>query len=112
MFQYLPIAQMCSGVSTADDMIAELLKFHFVKAFTCTYAASAGLLVTGLIVYGGINLAILIRTGDVRIPVVLTLLTGGAIIPQVASPGVAIIGIALLVSGAGALTLLYYRYSR
>jgi hypothetical protein len=73
---------------------------------------SAGFLVVGLLVYGGINLAILIRTGDVRIPVVLTLLTGGAIIPQVAAPGVAIVAITLLVAGAGALTLLYYRYSR
>jgi len=112
MIGYLPIAQMCSGVSTADDMIAELLKFHFVKAFSCTYGASAGMLVVGLIVYGGITLSILIRTGDVRIPVVLTLLVGGAVIPQIASPGVAVIGIALLISGAGAITLLYYRYSR
>jgi len=103
---------MCTGVNTADDMISELLSFHFVKAFTCTYAASAGFLVVGLLVYGGIMLSIFLRTGDVRIPVVLTLLTGGAIIPQVAEPGVTIIGIALLISGAGVLTLLYYRYSR
>lgn len=103
---------MCQGISGVDSMIDALLNFHFVKAFTCTYAASAGFLVVGLLVYGGINLAILIHTGDIRIPVVLTLLTGGAIIPQVASPGVALVGIVLLVAGAGAVTILYYRYSR
>jgi len=106
------LMQMCNGMSTQADAMDALLNFEFVKAFTCTYAMSAGFLVVGLLVYGGINLAILLRTGDVRIPVVLTLLTGGAIIPQVAAPGVAIVAITLLVAGAGALTLLYYRYSR
>jgi hypothetical protein len=89
-----------------------LLDFQFVKAIGCTYANPSSLAVVGLLVYGGITLSIFLRTGDVRIPVVLTLLTGGAILPQVAAPGVAIVGIALLITGAGALTLLYYRYSR
>jgi len=108
------ILQLCSGVeaSNADQMIAELLKFNFAKAFTCTYGATTGFVVLGLLVYAPVSLALYIRTGDVRLPVVLTLLTGGAIIPQIASPGVAVIGFTVLVAGAGALTLLYYRYSR
>jgi len=112
VIQSVILQGMCAEINTADDMVSALLSFEFVKAFTCTYAASAGFLVVGLLVYGGIMLSIFLRTGDVRIPVVLTLLTGGAIIPQVAEPGVAVVGIALLISGAGVLTLLYYRYSR
>lgn len=105
--------QLCANAqSNADYLINRLLNFEFVSAFSCTYAAPAGLLVVGLLVYGGVAGSIYIRTGDVRIPLVLTLLTGGAIIPQVATPGVAVVGIALLISGAGAITLLYYRYSR
>jgi len=104
---------MCDGVSGVDAFISELLSFNFVKAFSCTYAdAAGGLLVVGLLVYGGVTLSIFIRTGDVRIPVVLTLLTGGAIIPQVAAPGVSLVAITLLITGAGIVTLLYYRYSR
>jgi len=92
--------------------IEHLYDFEFVKAIGCTYGNEAGILAVGLLVYGGITLSIFLRTGDIRIPVVLTLLTGGAILPQVAAPGVAIVGIALLVTGAAVTTLLYYRYSR
>jgi hypothetical protein len=98
----------CPGASGTEL----LLDFQFVKAIACTYANTAGLLVVGLLVYGGITLSIFLRTGDARIPVVLTLLTGGAILPQVAAPGIAIVGIGLLLTGAGVITLLYYRYSR
>jgi len=104
--------QMCANVSGVDQAISELLSFNFVKAFSCTYAFDMSILVVGLFVFGGINLSIFLRTGDVRIPVVITLLTGGAIIPQIAQPGVAVVGVALLLTGASVLTLLYYRYSR
>lgn len=100
--------QLCPGT----EPLTHLLDFEFVKAVACTYGNSAPIAVVGLLVYGGITLSIFLRTGDIRIPVVLTLLTGGAILPQVAAPGVAIVGIALLITGAGAITLLYYRYSR
>lgn len=92
--------------------IEHLYDFEFVKAIGCTYADSTSIVIIGLLVYGAITLSIFLRTGDIRIPVVLTLLTGGAILPQVAAPGVAIVGIALLVTGSAAVTLLYYRYSR
>jgi len=91
----------------------ELLKdFEFVKAITCTYGNSMGLAVFALIVYGGIMLSIYATTDDVRIPAVLIFLTGGVTIPTVASPAIAIATIIVLFSGAGVLTLLYYRYSR
>jgi len=111
MLEFDPIF-LQSGFCTGKAGQAHLLDFEFVKAIACTYGNTSGILVTGLLVYGGIALSIFLRTGDIRIPVVLTLLTGGAILPQVAAPGVAIVGIALLLAGAGTLTLLYYRYSR
>jgi hypothetical protein len=110
MLETLPL--QAGAFCTGKAPTAHLLDFEFVKAIACTYGNSAGILVVGLLVYGGIAGSIFIRTGDIRIPVVLTLLTGGAILPQVAAPGVAIVGIALLLAGAASITLLYYRYSR
>jgi len=101
-----------SGFCTGKAGQAHLLDFEFVKAIACTYGNTAGIAIVGLLVYGGISGSIFLRTGDIRIPVILTLLTGGAILPQVAAPGVAVIGIAILLTGAAGITLLYYRYSR
>jgi len=42
----------------------------------------------------------------------LLLLTGGAVMSVVAPPMVAIATVLLLTVGAGAITVLYYRYSR
>jgi len=103
---------MQAGFCTGKPGMEHLLDFEFVKAIACTYGNTAGMLVVGLLVYGGIVLSIFLRTGDIRIPVVLTLLTGGAIIPQVAGPGVAIIGIGIILTGGAVMALLYYRYSR
>jgi hypothetical protein len=108
MVETIPMQAFCGGPSG----IEHLLSFNFVKSIACTYANSAGILVVGLLVYGGITLSIFLRTGDIRIPVILTLLTGGAILPQVAAPGITIVVLALLLTGGAAITLLYYRYSR
>lgn len=89
-----------------------LLNFEFIKAISCTYANAAGLLVTGLMVYGAISLAIYIRTDSVTIPAVLVLLTGGAVLSQVAAPAMAVATVLVLTTGAGTITILYYRYSR
>lgn len=89
-----------------------LTDFEFVKAITCTYANEAGFLVVGLLFYGGILTAIYATTDDIRIPSVLILLTGGAILSQIAAPGLTIAAIMLLLVGAGVITILYYRYSR
>lgn len=108
MLPPLPM-QMCSG---AQDGIGYLKDFNFVESIVCTYANSAGFLVTGLFVYGGIMIALYSTTDDVRIPSVLILLTGGAILSQIAAPALAFAAIILLMAGAGTITLLYYRYSR
>jgi len=92
--------------------IAYLLNFEFIKAFSCTYFNSAGMLVTGLLVYGGISLSIYIRTDSVLIPTVLLLITGGAVLSQVAAPAIRVAGLLLVTVGAGAVAYLYRRLGR
>lgn len=100
---------VCEASMTFGDYITQ---FEFIKAFSCTYFSSAGMLVAGLLVFGGVIVSIAIRTNSVVIPVILVLLTGGAILPQVAGVGVTIVTVMLLVTGAGVITMLYRRYSR
>jgi len=103
------VLQLCSADKSGTEYLTD---FEFVEAITCTYADSAGLLVTGLMVYGGMMIAIYATTDDIRIPGVLILLTGGAILPQIAAPGLTIAALVLLLVIAGVVTILYYRYSR
>ena len=102
------LLQTCGGTPGYEL----LTDFEFIKAITCTYGNSMGMAVFSMFVYGGIMLAIYATTDDVRIPAVLTFITGGVAIPQVAAPGIALATIVVLFSGAGVLTLLYYKYSR
>lgn len=104
-----PVLQMCPGSKEGHEYLTD---FDFVEAITCTYANEAGFLVTGLFFYGGIMIAIYATTDDIRIPSVLLLLTGGAILSQIAAPGLTIAALMLLLVGAGVITILYYRYSR
>jgi len=101
--------QVCDPAVAGYDY---LLDFEFIKAFTCTFANPAGLLVVGAIVYGGIGLSIYIETNDVIIPVVLMLVAGGAILSQIAGLFVSIATVVLLLTGAGAITYLYLSLSR
>lgn len=103
------VLQLCDP---STSPLEHLLDFQFVKAVSCTYVNASSLLVVGMLVYGGIGLSIYIRTGSMRIPAVLLLLTGGAIVPQIAGPAVSVAVIGLMLLGAGVITLLYYRYSR
>lgn len=103
------LLQLCAAEKSGVEYLTD---FEFVESITCTYADAASLLIVGLLVWGSITLALYLTTGDVRIPVVLLLLTGGAIVPQVASPGVTIAVVGLLLTVAAMVTVLYYRYSR
>jgi hypothetical protein len=102
------LLQTCSGKPGYEH----LTDFEFIKSITCTYGNELGVAVFLMIVYGGIVMSIYTVTDDVRIPAVLTLITGGAALPQVASPALTFATLVLLFSGAGVITLLYYRYSR
>ena len=103
------VMQICSGDASP---LERLLNFNFVEAVSCTYIDAAGLLVVGMIVYGAIGLSLYIRTGSMRIPAVLLLLIGGAIVPQIAGPAVSVAVIGIMLLGGGVITLMYYRYSR
>jgi hypothetical protein len=46
------------------------------------------------------------------VPVIVLLLIGGATIPLIAGPGVELAAVVLLVAGAGAITYLWYRFTR
>lgn len=103
------MASICDPSMTGFEY---LLNFEFIKALSCTYFNTAGMLVTGLMVYGAISLSIYIRTGSVIIPFVLLLLTGGAVTTQLAAPALGIAVLLLLVTGAGVMTYLYSKFSR
>lgn len=103
------LLQMCAAGKTGPEYLTD---FEFVEAITCTYANPTSLLIVGLLVYGAITITLYLTTGGVRIPAVLLLLTGGAVIPQVAAPGVAVAVVALLLIVSALVTVLYYRYSR
>lgn len=110
MIPPVPLQQSVCDAGTAG--YEYLTNFEFIKAFTCTYANAAGFLVVGLLVYGGISLSIYIRTNSVVIPFVLLLLTGGAVMTQVASVATGLATVLLLTVGAGLITYLYVQYSR
>lgn len=113
MIEAVDVAAQTGGLCDPTMSFGDYMRnFAFIKAVTCTYAGTAGLLLTGLLVYGAVGLSIYIRTSSIVIPTVLLLLTGGAVLSQVAAPGVQIATILILVSGGGAVAYLYYRYSR
>jgi len=101
--------QMCDP---SMGFVDYLTNFEFWRAFTCQYANSVGFLTLGLFVYGSISVPIYLTTGSIIIPAVLLLLTGGAVMSQVAAPATTIAVIVILGAGAGALGLLYLRFSR
>jgi hypothetical protein len=102
------VLQMCEA---GMGFIDYLLNWQFFKAATCVYANPIGLLVVGMIFYGSVAVPIYLRQNSVVIPTVLLLLTGGAVMSQVAAPVTALVTIMLLMTGAGVLTYLYYKFS-
>lgn len=81
----------CTGAANyedaADAMWTAISNFEFVDAFTCTFAnATAGLAVLGTLVWFTIAAMSYIRTDSFAMPVVLTMLFGGAALSQVVAP--------------------------
>lgn len=104
------ILQMCRG---DKGFVEYLTDFQFWKAFVCPYANNmGGLLVVGTLFYFGLAAPIYITTGSIIMPLVLLLLVGGAVMAQTAAPATPIAVIVLLFGGAGAITYLYYQFSR
>lgn len=82
----------------------------FVDAFTCLFASTVpgGLLVVGTIVWFGVVAMAFTRTGSFAMPVVFTLLFGGAVLSQVVTPALGIASV-LLLGGFGLLVVLFAR---
>jgi hypothetical protein len=99
----------CSGdvgyqeaAQAAMDAIASRA---FVDAFTCTYAnVSGGLVVVGTLFWFTISAMSYVRTGgSFAMPVIFTLIFGGAVLSQVTSP---VLGMAaVLILGGFALVV-------
>lgn len=95
-----------SGYTSAlDAAFTAIQNREFVDAFTCTYAGTlGGLLVVGTFAWFTISIMSFVRTGSFAMPVVYTLLFGGAVLAQVAAP---VLGFAsLLIAGGFALMAL------
>lgn len=99
-----------SGYTEAvDAAFTALQNREFVDAFTCTYAGSAGgLVVVGTFAWFTVCIMSFIRTGSFAMPVVYTLLFGGAVLAQVATPVLGFASI-LLLGGFALLAVLIAR---
>lgn len=105
----MPLQVLCDA---SDNFKDHLVNFEFVEAFACTYANQVGFLVLGLIVYGAIAGSIYIRTNSFILPFGLLLVTGGAVISQMASVAIPIAVLLILVIPAAVTAYLYASYSR
>jgi hypothetical protein len=99
----------CTGATSfgaaLDAMTTALQNREFIQAFSCVYAdASGGLIVVGTLVWFCISAMSYIRTGgSFGMPVVFTLIFGGAVLGQVTTP---VLGMAaVLVLGGFALVV-------
>jgi hypothetical protein len=102
------VLQFCDSSMSFIDY---LLDWQFFKAATCVYANPIGFLIVGMIFYGSVAVPIYLRQNSIVIPTVLLLLTGGVVMSQVAAPVTTLVTIMLLMTGAGVLTYLYYKFS-
>lgn len=102
------LLQVCDPNVALVDHVTD---FEFIKAVTCTYVNAASMTVVGLMVYSAVAGSIYIRTNSLMIPLALLLLTGGAIMTQVAAVATPFAVLLLLLVPAGVLAYAYYRYS-
>lgn len=92
------------------DMASYLEEFRFVDAFQCAFSG-IGIPVAGLLLMAAIFVPLFVRTRSPVIPLVLLVLTGGAFVSTIAPVWTSIGAIVLLTVGAGAVVLIYARYS-
>ena len=103
----------CPGADSwrdAVDLMSQALQNReFVEAFTCLYGNSAGgLAVVGTMVWFTVAAMSYIRTGSYALPVVFTLLFGGAALVQVVAPVLGFVSL-LLIGGLSLMVLLIAR---
>lgn len=96
----------------SKDFADYMLNWEFVEAFTCQYADTTGFLVLGLLVWGAVSSAIYIRTNSFIIPFGLLLMTGGAVLSQMAQVAVPVAVLMVLVIPSAVTAYLYWQYGR
>jgi len=90
-------------------MTQALQNREFVDAFTCLYAnAGGGLAVVGTLVWFAVASMALVRSGSFALPIVYTLLFGGAALVQVVAPALGFVSL-LLMGGLSLLVVLIAR---
>jgi len=103
----------CTDVTTwqgaRDAMTQALQNREFIDAFTCLYAnAGGGITVVGTLVWFTVAAMSLVRSGSYALPVVYTLLFGGAALVQVVAPALGFVSL-LLMGGLSVLVVLLAR---
>jgi len=95
--------------SAMDAMTKSLQNQDFVDAFTCVFATPAGgLAIVGTLVWFTVAAMSFIRTGSYALPMVYTLLFGGAALVQVVAPVLGFVSL-LLMGGLSLLVVLIAR---
>ena len=103
---------MIDIIPLAADFADHIIDGEFLKAFLGEYTNVMGLTVLGLFVWGAVSSSIFIRTGSFLLPFGLLMVIGGAALSQIASVGVTVAVLLVLVVPAGVTTALYIAYSR
>lgn len=102
------VLQMCSP---GQGFLDRITAFEFVEALTCQYADPIGMATLALIVYAGVAGSIYIRTDSLIFPFGLLLMTGGAVVGQLAAVSTPVLVLLVLVVPAGMVAYLYYRFN-
>lgn len=99
---------MCDTGMTFADYIRD---FAFVKAGVCPYANDVGFLVLGLVVWAVVAIVMTVRTGSLAMTAITTILIGGAVLSQVAAPGIPFVTVLVLAIVGSVIAGLYMNYS-
>lgn len=82
--------------SQYTDGVDALKQYMFHDAVACFYTDQVGTAATGLFTFGAISLAFYIRTGGITMPVILTLIAGGILLPFLPGAATQVAGVILL----------------
>jgi hypothetical protein len=88
----------CGG--TIGDM---MVSGEFFQSILCTFSQDVGLIVFAGMVYGALGISLYISTGSAILPLVLTVILGGVVVPFLPGPFVQFVGVVvlLLIAGGG-----------
>lgn len=91
----LSVLAACGDYDSYVDMWEA---YAFRDAVACPFVDSVGALFAGLIIFGAINTTLYVKQESPVLPIVSTLLTGGATLPMVSSIADGLIVVVLLLA--------------